>query len=504
MTKLTEESLDFAKEHLEKYYDSDFFPKPFEFEAMWHCWGDVKAFLTASNITKFPAFPPFAMVCSKPNNTYRIVHQLDPVNAVCYTAMACLVAPAVENARLPEASLQACSYRFQLGAGNFFVNNSGYTKYANRTEELAQGNEWVLATDIVDFYNQIYLHRLANAIEYCDHSLKNLGDDIERFVTNVNAKTSQGVPVGPVASIVMSEALMIDIDQFIAQRVPSFTRYVDDIRAFSNDRSALEKLLQELTEYLYEQHRLTLSSEKTTITKADEFVAEQLHNPYAEERVELFESLEIFNPYSGDVEEVEIEVDVDQVLEQRLSDTLASVLRMPRLEIGLARALLRRARGRASPIIAPSLLESLEKFSPVIAEVALYLDRVFQAHGAQHYTTPVAQVVSSDLMNQPLVRYWFEWLTSRHPAFFQDPTINNFISHSAIEHQAQAAVASANIPWVRAMKQRIYQLGDRGRRAVIYSAKVLPSDERKHWLNMTIGSTPNVLDKWVAQWVLES
>ena len=41
MIKLTEESLDFAKQHIEKYYDSDFFPKPFEFEAIWHNWDEV-------------------------------------------------------------------------------------------------------------------------------------------------------------------------------------------------------------------------------------------------------------------------------------------------------------------------------------------------------------------------------------------------------------------------------------------------------------------------------
>ncbi len=46
MSKLTEESLDFARQHIEKYYDSDFFPKPFEFEAIWHNWNEVKAELS--------------------------------------------------------------------------------------------------------------------------------------------------------------------------------------------------------------------------------------------------------------------------------------------------------------------------------------------------------------------------------------------------------------------------------------------------------------------------
>ncbi len=43
MSKLTEDSLEFARKHIEKFYDSDFFPKTFEFQAIWHCWDEVKS-----------------------------------------------------------------------------------------------------------------------------------------------------------------------------------------------------------------------------------------------------------------------------------------------------------------------------------------------------------------------------------------------------------------------------------------------------------------------------
>ena len=42
MTILTEQSLEFAREHIGKYYDSDFFPKAIEFDALWHQWDEVK------------------------------------------------------------------------------------------------------------------------------------------------------------------------------------------------------------------------------------------------------------------------------------------------------------------------------------------------------------------------------------------------------------------------------------------------------------------------------
>ena len=101
MSKLTEESLDFAREHIEKYYDSDFFPKPFEFEAIWHNWNEVKAELTGKNVEKLWVFPPHTIPALKANGTYRIVHQLEPVDAVIYKAMAYEISNSVEASRLP-------------------------------------------------------------------------------------------------------------------------------------------------------------------------------------------------------------------------------------------------------------------------------------------------------------------------------------------------------------------------------------------------------------------
>ena len=45
---LTEDALEFARRHIGAYYDTDFFPKPFEFLAVWHCWDEIKAYLLAT------------------------------------------------------------------------------------------------------------------------------------------------------------------------------------------------------------------------------------------------------------------------------------------------------------------------------------------------------------------------------------------------------------------------------------------------------------------------
>ncbi len=507
MSKLTEESLDFARQHIEKFYDSDFFPKPFEFEAIWHNWDEVKAEISSKNVEKLWVFPPHTMPAIKSNGTYRIVHQLEPVDAVIYTAMAYEIAASVEAARLPVAMKAACSYRLQVHEGSFFSAGGGYPDFDSRTTELASQFKYILATDITDFYNQIYLHRLNNAIEFADPALKNKAKDIELFLSRINGKTSQGIPVGPAASVVMSEALMTDVDQFLQGLGLPFTRYVDDIRVFSDDMSQLDSVLRGLTTYLYENHRLTLASGKTIIMEAQKYVSEYLHNPYDLEKEEIFESLEIFNPYTGEVEEheVAVEVDEDEAAEQAFLAAIDKAINQKNLDVGLAKGIIRRARTMQSPVLIAPILGNFQFFLPVVSDAMIYISQLLSAGGTANFQAEIEVICASDSMKNPLARYWFEWFIAHHIPLINGLNAQALINTSTnIENQAIAAITTNNIAWVRQMKSQIYNTSSRGRRAILFSTKILPSDERRHWLKMTIGSTQFLIDKWVATWVLET
>ena len=80
---------------------------------------------------------------------------------------------------------------------------------------------------------------------------------------------------------------MIDIDNFLINKGVFHTRYVDDFRIFSNSKEKLNSVLEELTLYLYDNHRLTLSSEKTKVIETKKYINEIMHNHYELERVQF-------------------------------------------------------------------------------------------------------------------------------------------------------------------------------------------------------------------------
>src|SRR5262249_55675289 len=188
---------------------------------------------------------PRLMTAPKPGAGYRVVHQLDPLASLIYTAMAVKVAPALEAARAAVDEHIACAYRVMIDVprGRFFGDSTGYDGFIARCTELARSHAFVLVTDISDFYNQIYLHRLQNVIATADPSLAEFGSAVEDYLLALNARVSKGILVGPAASIVMAEAVLNDVDQLIRNAGCTHTRYVDDIRVFANSRSELEQLL---------------------------------------------------------------------------------------------------------------------------------------------------------------------------------------------------------------------------------------------------------------------
>jgi Reverse transcriptase (RNA-dependent DNA polymerase) len=538
MTFLSTESLEFAKAHVIAFYDSDFFPKPVEFDALWSCWDDVKKYLLKDPVKNHAVWAPRAFAAPKAGQGYRVVHQLHPLNAITYTALGYMVADAVESAR--SAPDVACSYRIELLNGGFFKAGNGYASFVSRCEVLASTHAFVLVGDVSDFYNRIYLHRLNNAIVHCDSSLVGVADSLEHFLLRLNDKASQGIPVGPAASIIFAEAVCNDIDEFIASRGFVHTRYVDDLRIFANSESDLRALLEELVLYMFGSHRLQFAWQKTAVLETQTFATRYLTTPERLEQAELLGVVRELSEYPDLVSDEEARKLADEALMPEVSlggtvDSTTSLLaklraavanrdrearatirtegfaRMlvksladDRLDVGLARRVLRRARALSVCGLGTLALGRLDRLAPVSPDVFLYLQRVLELEATEELVVAARSALKHPVLaHSALVRHWFEWWLSGTEAMLSDPSIKSHVlSRAAFENQARAAVTLGNLAWVRNAKAKFSNLGSWDRRAVLLAAQVMPLDERKPWLRSVQLHGDDPSEKWIADWTV--
>lgn len=504
MTILSDESLEFAREHISRFYDTDFYPKPFEYFAIWYCWEEVKKELKSKNIDKLFVSPPSALPWKKPKSGYRIVHQLEPLESIIYTALTYQIANKVESSRVPSELNIACAYRIEISEGSFFSAGSGYDQFRDTSKKLASTNKFVLLTDISDFYNQIYLHRLNNAIEHADQKLKGISDDIERFLTRLNDKSSQGVPVGPAASIVLAEATLNDVDQYLINQKIEHTRYVDDFRIFSESKQTLENTLQKLTLYLYKNHRLSLSTEKTSILLSTDFIS-KVENPYEIEKLQVIEEIEILDPYSNHVVDylyIEDEEKTRKLIKDKIFDAFANLVTKQPLDLGYTRALIRQARASRIDSIIPLITQNFDFFLPVINNIIIYLNDVTNSDNIKTLTDFFCNWLESTSSQDELPRIWVEWYLTQHTEFLDNKRILDILSSSPnLITQAKIAIHSKNLSWIRDKKSKMLTSGSWERRAILFASQILPSDERKAWLKQIENDTPYMLDKFICKWL---
>ena len=95
MGRLSHASVEFARKHVTRFWDSDFFPKAFEFSALWANWEEVVDHLTSKDVNDLAVKTPKIMAAPKPAGSFRVVHQLDPLDPLVYTALAVTIAPAI-------------------------------------------------------------------------------------------------------------------------------------------------------------------------------------------------------------------------------------------------------------------------------------------------------------------------------------------------------------------------------------------------------------------------
>ena len=279
-------------------------------------------------------------------------------------------------------------------------------------------------------------------------------------------------------------------------------RYVDDIRIFSNTTHQLDSILRNLTLYLHQNHRLGLVSDKTKIIDSEKFIQIELNNQYQLEKIDILHEIEVINPYTFQVEDIVESVCSD--IGERLADAIQRILKFENLDLGVARAIIRRARAHRIPDIAEILLNNCEFFRPVINDVALYLDVILTEFDAGPFIKIIVDLEQQRLLEDPGTNEWFSWLISKHSRLAKDRRLRRVLdSNMRLTYLARAAVCTRNLAWVREQKDLLFNNASWNRRAILYAAQLMSSDEKNAWLRpLKNHSTISLLEKWMIEWVL--
>ena len=162
------DSLDRVLTHISRFGDTDIFPVPFEFDALKEGWSWIKAELEKIDLADYGTRVMRRMLVPKPGAGFRVVTQLDPIDALIYAKISYEAAPDVGNNRIPRNRRIVCSYRVDIGLkGQLFAPESGWPDYHDHSKHLADTGLYSHVFDCRHrgLLHQIYSHGVQSALE---------------------------------------------------------------------------------------------------------------------------------------------------------------------------------------------------------------------------------------------------------------------------------------------------------------------------------------------------
>lgn len=276
MFKLTQAELDAAFQAIEHHGFSALLPTPIEWKTVRDHWPEFRTFLQTIDLRTYTPYQPLTVYAPKSRYMLRVVKLLHPQDLILYTALILILKNEIEGARDPVSRKRVFSFRSDVTISNQLYQADGsYERYRARLRMRAKRKtiKFVALADISDFYPRIYQHRLENSLQAVASGPRSTEAAkllINRLASVLakgrsHGKISYGVPVGPLASRLLAEATLLDVDAALALEEFDFVRWVDDFNFFCASEAEAQHCLFFLAEWLFEHHGLTLQPSKTKV-----------------------------------------------------------------------------------------------------------------------------------------------------------------------------------------------------------------------------------------------
>jgi hypothetical protein len=231
---LSEDALKRAIEHITKFGDTDIFPHLVEIVFIQEVKDKVIQELRQLDLDNFSPAQAVETISPKSRYGFRIVHQPLLLEALLYTAAVVEVSGDLEKLKRPLNEFGPFGYRFSPdGNGSLFIKDRSYRDWLKWQSAEVKDNNYthVITTDIADYYQRIYMHRIENCLDTAT-AKKGIKRFIEKTIKQIRSRQSHGIPVGGTASRILAEAILADTDNALADEGIKSSRFVDDFRIF--------------------------------------------------------------------------------------------------------------------------------------------------------------------------------------------------------------------------------------------------------------------------------
>lgn len=516
MYKVSKDSLSRALDMVNARGDTDFFPRPYEFEAIRAHPDKVMDFLTAQDTRGWQTRASRSALAPKGRFSFRPVVQFDPLDHLLFTGLVIEAASDIEAHRIPVADQVVYSSRYDSAtADRMFTGKISWASFIEqcRSNATEMSCTHVVVADIADFYPRLYHHRIENSLGAAIANPE-LSKAIAGLISNWSPRNqSYGLPIGTDASRLVAELAIDDVDRLLRSNRIKFCRWVDDYRLFCKSKKDAYRSLFILAESLHKSHGLSLQPNKTRILDSETFLAnygeteEQRELGTLAKRFEaVVEALELEDPY-----QVFSPDDLDDETKEMLSNlNLVEALRASLGEgedgVRMADWCLRRLAQTGADAF--QVLESeAGAWYPLVVPIARYLtvraERASLKWRRRAISLLLKQLDESEVGVLDFHRAWLiRAIGALKASSLKDSVIGSVgeISSGLARREAMLAIgALGGDYWVRPKLDDWPNLDPWMRRAAIVAAGCLPQDERAHWFRVA-GKSIDLLEQVCVQW----
>lgn len=503
-----EDAIDISLKNIARHGDTDVFPFPLEKLVFHDKHDDCKALLLKMHgkfddfIARFP--PNTLETLTQVGYTgFRWATQIEPFWNAYYLALVVMLAQQIEQQRVPIAEETIYSYRYAWdeGEAKLFADSS-WKDYRQCSFDRSNEFEYVVVTDIADFYPRIYHHRIENSL----NRLPAVGDipkRIMKLLGNFSKNVSYGLPVGGPASRILSELCLDSTDKLLLRNRVKFCRYADDYSIFCRDKANAYQVLVRLSESLFNEG-LVLQKNKTKILTAEEFRAstklldpKDATDPLANDEQKLLNITLRYDPYSETAEDdyetlkaAMSDIDIIGILGREVAKTNIDST-VAKQAIKAIQALEPHEQyGAVSTLLSDSNLEVL---APVFVTVMRAIRAVYDnlpAEGKLFVDRELIRLYEDSpyLLSVDLnLSFYIQALSQSQSARKEEILIDIYErkTNPLIKRQILIAMSNWNCHyWLTDLRRKYAGLSEWEKRYFIGASYVL-GDEGKHWRNHT-------------------